>query len=279
VDSDDDGIDDRLEPAYPQFIVGVDDSGLDSDGDGSSDASELGSMTDPDDSTDYLRILSFSPAAGFDPITNPLFDLTFNTFPGLSYELEKSPGLDAFTFVPGSQVAATGYLHTSQVLLGPGRDFVRVRRGLASVRWATSVLGFSSQYDIVEWSAAQALGPPDTYPVYGDIVTAWASAGPDDQAEFLELGYTDPSPVSVVSIYETLSPGAVNKVSVRNADTGLWVQVWSGGAATAPEVARIFTVTFPLTAFPVDAVRIDLDSPAVPNWNEIDAVSIGTAAP
>ena len=44
-------------------------------------------------------------------------------------------------------------------------------------------------------------------------------------------------------------------------------------------MARIFTVTFPLTAYPVDAVRIDLDSPAVPDWNEIDAVSIGTTAP
>ena len=38
VDSDSDGIDDRLEPAYPQLTVGVNDSALDTDGDGSSDA-------------------------------------------------------------------------------------------------------------------------------------------------------------------------------------------------------------------------------------------------
>lgn len=279
VDSDDDGIDDRLELAYPQLTVGVDDSALDSDGDGSSDAEELGSMTDLNDGADYLRILSFNPAIGFDPVANPLFDLSFTTFPGLSYELERSSGLSGFAFVPGSQVAATGYSHAMQVLLGPGRDFLRVRRGLFSVRWATSVLGFSSQYDTIQWSAAQALGPPNTYPNYGDIVSAWASATQDDQAEYLELGFNDPSPVNFVSIYETLAPGAVNKVSVRNANTGVWAEVWAGTAAAAPPVARIFTVTFPLTAYPVDAVRIDLDSPAVAGWNEIDAVSIGTAGP
>lgn len=279
VDSDDDGIDDRLEPAYPQFTVGGDDSALDTDGDGSTDADELGSMTDLDDGEDYLRILSFTPAIGFDPVANPLFDLSFTTFPSLGYELEGSPALDGFAVIPGSQVSATGYSHAAQVLLEPGRDFVRVRRGLISVRWATHVIGFSSQYDTIQWSAAQALGPPDTYPNYGDIVSAWASESPDAQAEFLELGFNDPAPVSVVSIYETLAPGAVNKVSVRNANTGVWTEVWSGPAAAAPPVARIFTVTFPLTVFPVDAVRIDLDSPAVPDWNEIDAVSIGTAGP
>ena len=279
VDSDDDGIDDRLEPAYPQFTVGVDDSALDSDGDGSSDGDELGSMTDLQDRADYLRILSFAPAAGFDPATNPLFDISLSTFPGLGYELEKGPALGGFSFVPGSQVAATAYSRTTQVLLAPGRDFVRVRRGLVSVRWATQVLGFSSQYDTIQWSAAQVLGPPDTYPNYGDIVSAWASATQDDQAEYLELGFNDPAPVSVVSIYETYAPGAVNKISVRNAGTGAWAVVWTGTAAAQPAVARIFTATFPLTAYPVDAVRIDLDSPAVPNWNEIDAVSIGTVAP
>jgi hypothetical protein len=67
----------------------------------------------------------------------------------------------------------------------------------------------------------------------------------------------------------------VSNVSVRNANTGLWVEVWSGTAAPAPAAARIFTINFPTTSFPVDGVRIDLDSPAVPGWNEIDAVSVG----
>ena len=148
-------------------------------------------------------------------------------------------------------------------------------------RWATAVLGFSSEYISSDptYNAIQALGEPDTYPDYGDLPTAWASQGPDDQREFLELGYPDPAPINSVSIYETWNPGAVDKISVFNPNTAQWQEVWSGTAAPAGTTSRIFTVRFPMTAFPVDAVRIDVNSPAVPSWNEIDAVSISGVDP
>ena len=274
VDTDNDGIDDRLEPAYG-LVVGVDNRATDSDGDGTPDGEELYNMTDPLNPDDNLRIISVVPA----PVP-PDFDVTYRTFPGLGYELETSHTLPDFAAVPGTQVIATSTTRTERVCLHPDRGFVHVHRGFpVATRWATSVLGFSSEYSNGDWSAAQALGEPDTYPAYGDIVTAWATAGQGDPAEYIELGCDAPAPISSVSIYETYAPGAVSKVSVRNPGTGLWVEVWSGTAAAAPAVSRIFTVTFALTSFPVDAVRIDLDSPAVPDWNEIDAVSISALIP
>ena len=94
------------------------------------------------------------------------------------------------------------------------------------------------------------------------------------------MGYDAPAPIDSVSIYETYAPGAVSKVSVRNPNTSLWQEVWSQYyAAPAPAVARIFTVSFPQTSFPVGTIRIDLNSPAVPDWNEIDAVSISGVTP
>jgi hypothetical protein len=156
------------------------------------------------------------------------------------------------------------------------------RPGASNSRWAARVLGFSSEYTFsgpTNWHALQALGQPNTYPNYGDIITAWASLSADDQIEFLELGYDNPAPIDTVSIYETWHPGAVNKISVRNPNTGLWAEVWSGTAAPAGSTSRIFTVTFPLTSFPVDAVRVDIDSPAVRSWNEIDAVNISGVVP
>ena len=152
----------------------------------------------------------------------------------------------------------------------------------SEVRWAAEVLDFSSQYDSglpPDWYAIQALGQPNTYPNYGDIVTAWASALSDNQREFLELRYDDPAPAQAVHIYETLAPGAVDMVSVRNASSGQWETVWTGSPVLNIHTARVFTVTFPLTAYAVDAVRIDLDSPAVPNWNEIDAVGLERRGP
>ena len=87
MDNDCDGIDDRLEPAY-QMIVGEDDSGRDSDGDSSNDGMELANMTDPQNAESLLKILSFTRAAGFGSAGRPVFDVTFTSFPGLSYSLE-----------------------------------------------------------------------------------------------------------------------------------------------------------------------------------------------
>ena len=129
-DNDLDGIPDIVEPALG-LVVGVDDSAVDSDGDGSSDADEIGNMTDPQDATDYLRIVNFTPAPGFDPETNPAFTLGFPTFPGLEYSIEADQNLD-YTGPDFSVLlapfTATGYETEVEVTLRLGRDFVRVRR-------------------------------------------------------------------------------------------------------------------------------------------------------
>ncbi|MCX7612079.1 MAG: hypothetical protein N2043_10890, partial [Ignavibacterium sp.] len=143
-----------------------------------------------------------------------------------------------------------------------------------SIRYADSVIAFSSQYTSTSWSARQALGAPDTYPNYGDIPTAWASLTADGQREYLILRFPNPAPIRYVAIYETFNPGAVDTIYVKNPNTNQWVVVWSGTAAIQPPVARIFQVTFPLTSFNVNEIRIAINSPAVPSWNEIDAVAI-----
>ena len=146
--------------------------------------------------------------------------------------------------------------------------------GAPTAQWATQVLGFSTEFTTNSWSAAKALGPPDVFPLYGDYPGAWASLTSDGQREYLELGFANPAYIDSVSIYETLAPGAVDTVSVRNPANGLYEAVWTGTAAAAGTTSRVFTVSFPLTSYPVDAVRLDLNSPAVADWNEIDAVGI-----
>jgi CSLREA domain-containing protein len=130
-DTDSDGIPDLVEGAYPQLSVGVDDSALDSDGDGSSDAEELAGMTDPGDGTDFLRVTAFAKAPGFDPAANPVFTLSFTTFPGLVYALEADQDLDfsgADHRILLPPFTATDYHRTTTVTLLPGRDFIRAVR-------------------------------------------------------------------------------------------------------------------------------------------------------
>lgn len=118
VDTDSDGMDDRLEPLYG-FVVGLADGQLDKDGDGSTNAQELGNKTGPRDPASLLKILTFSR-----PGDNVA--LSWTTFPGLSYTLEYGSTLS----FGGTVGLGTATGMTSSNLIGPfsGKTFLRVRR-------------------------------------------------------------------------------------------------------------------------------------------------------
>jgi len=125
------------------------------------------------------------------------------------------------------------------------------------------------------WAPEQATGKPNTL-MAGDISTAWASLTPDAQPEWLLLKYEDAVRPKEIVIHETHNPGAVNKVSVFDAD-GKEHVVWEGEDPT--EVgAQIGISVIPVEVkFKTKRVKIYVDSPSVPGWNEIDAVGIRDA--
>lgn len=127
VDADNDGIDDRFELGHFGNLTTANTTS-DTDGDGSNDRDEIGNMTNPNNSADLLRILSFTPYAYFDP-ASPSFDVTISTFPGLDYQLESSATLsDPSGWVPSGTITAHGTSRTFGINLYPGQGFVRAKR-------------------------------------------------------------------------------------------------------------------------------------------------------
>jgi hypothetical protein len=122
------------------------------------------------------------------------------------------------------------------------------------------------------WSSHQATGAPDT-PTSGDMVTAWASATPDAQREWLALSYPRSVVPDRIRICESYNPGAVDRVTIFDAD-GQEHEVWRGQDPTMPGAAPgVFDIPLS-TSITTSRVKIYIDSPRVRGWNEIDAVGL-----
>ncbi|HZF99728.1 MAG TPA: T9SS type A sorting domain-containing protein [Chitinophagales bacterium] len=152
----------------------------------------------------------------------------------------------------------------------------------AQTQWASYLIDFSSEYHVeadsicnTTWAACQILGEPNVYPIYSDHGGAWSPSSADDQREFIAVGFDSAMAIDGVYVYETLNTGAVDSVYVRNAATGAWNLVWSDSAEVQDNTAKVLFATFPMTSYLVDGVRLAVNSPAVPGYNEIDAISVG----
>jgi hypothetical protein len=137
-------------------------------------------------------------------------------------------------------------------------------------QWATGATA-SSQYGDDDYSAQQAVGAPNTTRC-GDMETAWCPAN-SEGVEWLEVSFATAVVPTEINIYETYSPGAINKVEVKD-ETGLYYTVWEGTPAAVEQCPRVFTVSVSGVSVRVNAVRINLDQREGPYWNEIDAVEL-----
>ena len=122
------------------------------------------------------------------------------------------------------------------------------------------------------WSIDQVTGPPDT-PGAGDIQTAWASSSRDAQAEWLLLEYPRRVVPTSVVVHETYNPGALARVTAFDF-WGSEHQLWQGTDPTPTTAPRGVSKVTANASVTTRWIKIYLDSPRVPGWNEIDAVGI-----
>jgi hypothetical protein len=161
--------------------------------------------------------------------------------------------------------------------------FCAVSPGLSEAapidQWASSVIGYSSQYRSDLWSAAQATGAPDTS-TYADNTTAWAPLPQNGAAEYITLGYTTPIYATGALIRQTWGNGFVTKIELVDNSNGLHT-VWTGTDPSQPGSPVDFTTSWAITNYLVKGIKITIDpNHNMATWEEIDAVRLsGNTAP
>ncbi len=143
-------------------------------------------------------------------------------------------------------------------------------------QWASSVIGFSSQFSTGGWSAAQTLGAPNTFS-YGDFSTAWAPSGANVGTQFVTVGYAVPVYADGVTVRETNSNGFVTRIDVLDTQDQ-YRTVWTGTDPSLPGTPVDFFVSFARTNYLVKGVKVFVDTNKRTDWEEIDAIRLhGTA--
>jgi len=140
--------------------------------------------------------------------------------------------------------------------------------------FATAVLAVSSEYNSEEWSARQALGPPNVFPQHGDLQGTWAQAS-GSRRDSITLQFPQ-TMVQEIWVYETNGVGGLYRVD--DVSSGMAVPLWAGTAAPLSDgQSRILRLTLAAPRA-ITALRLLTDPDAVNTYVEIDAVAVVPAA-
>ncbi len=154
------------------------------------------------------------------------------------------------------------------------------RQWAVSAKASSSYAGdYGQQRD--DYSPFAATGQPDVFNCT-DNQKAWVTEKENDRLHWLELTYNDEIYVSKVKVRETLGPGSVTKIELKNNTE--YFTFWEGqdnrrkkpcpGYFEKDFVFQLDNTTqINMTPFKTDTVKITLDTD-IDDWNEIDAVEL-----
>jgi hypothetical protein len=162
----------------------------------------------------------------------------------------------ASVITAGALLVGTGGAHAAPIL-----------------QYASSVIGFSSQYSTTNWSAQQVLGAPNT-PNYGDIQTAWAPVPRNGSLEWISVGFGTAVYATGATIRESYGNGFVYRVDLIDT-LGNLHNVWSGVDNSAPNVLADFALSWAQTSYLVSGVKVYTNTDHnLSAWEEIDAIQL-----
>ena len=142
-----------------------------------------------------------------------------------------------------------------------------------SGQWAIAARA-STEYRPADYSARQATGAPDVKS-YSDSPKAWTPSSAERQPEWLELSFAKAVHAREVRVRQSFNPGTIIKVEAIKPD-GTPNLLWSGRDANTYPNNQIawFAVRFETSTYPVQQVRLTLDTRLGKGWKQIDAVQL-----
>jgi hypothetical protein len=161
-----------------------------------------------------------------------------------------------------------------------------------TIQWASKVLGKSSEYSDLQYSANQALGKPNVMPTPHESPVAWSPLKKSSRdPEFLHLEFAQPMKVRQVCVAESHYPGFISDIFLYDTQGNahnvyhepnpkVWKSFGKLGEGEAfdslhPKLeGRMFYVNFELTPYEVSSVKVVLETTNTTNWPHIDAVGI-----
>lgn len=141
-----------------------------------------------------------------------------------------------------------------------------------NVQWASSVLEFSTELSNKQYAAKQVLNRPNVLPNAGESPNAWTPRNPNG-IEFIKVGFEEPMKIQQIAIGESYNPGSVKRVFVYDENDKEHL-VYDFDPKPAGIKGRLLNIFFEMTAYEVNAVKIELDCRVIPGYVSIDAIGI-----
>jgi len=150
------------------------------------------------------------------------------------------------------------------------------------LQWASTVIGFSSEYEnlysLPQFKALQVLGKPNKLPSVGSSPCAWSPASEDARAdEWIKVGYAMPTQIRQVAIAENDNAGTISHVYLYDEKGDEHLIYKNLDTKPVEPKGRMLNVFTDLTAYKVSAVKIVLSICDVKGWNQIDAIGISAS--
>lgn len=150
-----------------------------------------------------------------------------------------------------------------------------------TVRWATKVLGVSSEAIQTDQSpvyrAVQALGTPNHLPSQGPTTCAWQPSTADSGEEWIQVAFDTLMPIRQVVVAESAGAGSVYRVYLYDPQGEEHLVFDSLYAVKGDSHLFQLTLKSP-TAFAVASVKIVLNTLRRPGYSQVDAVGISASS-